>query len=95
MPATVTRLYYVQGKVQGVFFRASAARVARGLGVEGYARNMPDGRVEILAVGSESAVDQLSHWLAKGPPMARVDKVECSSAAYDPATYSPGEFTTA
>jgi len=94
MSVMKTRLCHVHGKVQGVFFRASTARVARDLGVTGYARNLPDGRVEVLAVGEEMAVEQLCSWLGQGPPRARVDKVECELLASVPGGYVPGEFIT-
>jgi len=72
------RRCYVSGRVQGVFFRASTSKQARSLGVSGYARNLPDGRVEVLACGPDAAVQQLCDWLAQGPPGARVSEVTCS-----------------
>lgn len=66
------RRFLVSGKVQGVFFRASTARVAEELGLRGYARNLPDGRVEVLALGSDRALQALAAWLGQGPPLARV-----------------------
>lgn len=66
------RRFLVSGKVQGVFFRASTARVAEELGLRGYARNLPDGRVEVLAVGSATSLQSLASWLRQGPPRARV-----------------------
>lgn len=65
----------VSGQVQGVFFRASAARRARELGVSGHALNLADGTVEVLAIGPPDAVKALSDWLAIGPPAARVASV--------------------
>lgn len=61
--------------MQGVFFRASTGQKANELGVSGYARNLPDGRVEVLSVGERAAVDALTAWLHRGPPSARVDAV--------------------
>ncbi|MBL8197737.1 MAG: acylphosphatase [Chromatiales bacterium] len=75
---TVCRRFMVSGKVQGVFFRASTARVAEQLQLRGWAKNLPDGRVEVLALGDLSAVGQLGQWLQQGPPRARVDAVETS-----------------
>lgn len=69
------RRFLVSGKVQGVFFRASTARVADELGVRGHARNLPDGRVEVLAVGSATALESLASWLRRGPPRATVTEV--------------------
>lgn len=82
---------WVNGRVQGVFFRASTQRQARVLGVTGYARNLPDDSVEVLACGSEAAVTQLREWLWQGPPASRVDAVDCEIAATSP----PPDFTTA
>jgi acylphosphatase len=69
------RRFLVSGKVQGVFFRASTVRVAGELGLRGYARNLPDGRVEVLAVGSATSLQSLASWLEQGPPRARVMEV--------------------
>jgi acylphosphatase len=69
------RLYTIKGRVQGVFFRASTRRVAESLGITGHAINLPDGDVEVLAVGDDEALDQLGEWLQDGPPHARVDAV--------------------
>jgi acylphosphatase len=66
----------VSGKVQGVFFRASTREQALKLGLRGHAKNLPDGRVEVLAEGDASALDALERWLHVGPPMARVETVE-------------------
>jgi acylphosphatase len=75
--------FLVSGKVQGVFFRASTREQAQRLGVRGHARNLPDGRVEVLAVGADDAIRQLEQWLQHGPPSARVDHVERSSTEVD------------
>ncbi len=69
---------FVTGRVQGVFYRATAANRARELGLTGFARNLPDGRVEIVAEGPVSAVDGLIAWCRQGPPMSRVDNVVSS-----------------
>ena len=69
------RRFVVSGKVQGVFFRASTAHVANRLGLRGYARNLDDGCVEVLAVGAPRSVGELAAWLKKGPPSARVTDV--------------------
>lgn len=65
--------FLVEGKVQGVCFRASTRSQALALGLRGFARNLPDGRVEVLAAGDDDAVETLAHWLHHGPPGARVD----------------------
>lgn len=67
--------FHVSGRVQGVFFRASTRQEALRLGLCGYARNLPDGRVEVAASGSVEAVNELERWLWQGPPAARVDDV--------------------
>jgi acylphosphatase len=63
------------GRVQGVFFRASARTRALQLGIAGYAKNLVDGSVEVVASGSQEALDELDGWLHHGPPAARVDRV--------------------
>jgi acylphosphatase len=68
--------FLVTGRVQGVFFRASTAEQAARLGVRGHALNLPDGRVEVLALGPRGVVDELHRWLHGGPPAARVDRVD-------------------
>lgn len=73
-----TRRYLVSGRVQGVSFRAATRHQARALGLAGHARNLPDGRVEVLAQGREEALGQLESWLWRGPPAARVDFVAAS-----------------
>jgi acylphosphatase len=70
------RHLFVSGRVQGVWYRGSCADVARGLGVAGWARNLPDGRVEVVAEGPDEAVQRLVEWCRQGPPAARVAGVE-------------------
>lgn len=67
---------WVSGRVQGVFYRASASQQARALGLLGWVRNLADGRVEILAEGEELAVQAFLRWCEQGPPRARVEGVE-------------------
>lgn len=71
----------VAGRVQGVWYRASAQRQAQALGITGYARNLADGRVEVLACGDASALERLQAWLWQGPPAAEVIDVRCESVA--------------
>jgi acylphosphatase len=66
----------VSGRVQGVFYRATCARLAREAGLAGHVRNLPDGRVEAVFEGPEEGVDRLVAWCRTGPEMARVDEVE-------------------
>lgn len=72
--------FLVSGRVQGVFFRASTREQAMALGLRGHARNLDDGRVEVLAVGDDAAIDSLADWLRHGPPSARVERVERTGA---------------
>lgn len=67
--------FLVGGRVQGVFFRASTREHALRLGLRGYAKNLPDGRVEVLAAGDGAAIDALESWLHAGPPLAQVREV--------------------
>lgn len=67
----------VTGHVQGVFYRASARHEAERRGVSGYARNLTNGSVEVLACGEKGAVEALCAWLAKGPSQANVTNVSC------------------
>ncbi len=66
----------VSGRVQGVWFRDSCREEAERLGVSGWARNLPDGSVEVVAEGGRDAVDGLVAWCRAGPPRARVTDVE-------------------
>ena len=75
------RRFYIEGRVQGVFFRASTQRQAKRLGLTGHAINLPDGRVEVLAAGTEQALDKLQEWLGHGPTGARVDRVQAEDAS--------------
>lgn len=79
--ASTCRRCRVSGRVQGVGYRAFAARRARELGLTGYARNLPDGSVEVLSRGPLAALDTFCDWLRKGPPQAQVTAVECQAAA--------------
>lgn len=76
MANSVAARFLVSGRVQGVHFRASAQAEGERLALRGHARNLPDGRVEVIASGTADAVDAFGRWLAHGPPMARVDRVE-------------------
>jgi acylphosphatase len=67
--------YLVAGRVQGVFFRAATAEAAARLELGGWVRNLPDGSVEVVAVGSEPSLADLARWLWQGPPAARVTSV--------------------
>jgi len=79
----------VRGRVQGVFFRASARDEAGRLGLGGWVRNHPEGTVEVYAVGPEPKLQELLRWLRHGPPSARVEGVDASwgSDASPPAAF--------
>ena len=83
----------VSGQVQGVYFRGSAARVAASLGVTGHARNLADGRVDVLVCGPDEAVERFISWLWEGPSAARVTAVQVESTE-GPAGGPPAQFTT-
>jgi len=68
--------FIICGRVQGVFFRASTRTEATRLGLDGYAKNLADGSVEVLACGDAAALDALHRWLQRGPPAASVRSVE-------------------
>ena len=70
------RQWLVAGIVQGVFFRASTQAEAQRLDLQGYVRNLPDGRVEVVACGPNAALNELRQWLNTGPPRARVDAID-------------------
>ncbi len=78
---TTARTIVVRGRVQGVFFRASVRERAEAVGVAGWARNMPDGSVEVHAEGDAEAVDAVEAFCRSGPPAARVDEVATADTA--------------
>jgi len=67
---------YIHGRVQGVFYRDTMRRVAQSLGLTGWVKNLPDGRVEAVVEGEEEKVERLVSWCHRGPPAAHVSKVE-------------------
>ena len=81
---------FASGRVQGVGYRYFVVREAQRLGVAGSARNLPDGRVEILARGPRPTLEQLAAALRKGPSLGRVDRLELKWGVELPAT---GQFT--
>lgn len=89
----ISKKCLVGGRVQGVFYRATAAQRARELGVRGYAKNLPDGRVEVLAVGDAEIVQSFIEWLWTGSSASKVTSVEASDVALQPHEH-PKAFTT-
>ena len=87
----VCRRFWVSGRVQGVFFRVSTARVAQRLDLTGYAKNLTDGRVEVLACGGPDEVARLEAWLHEGPPASAVTLVSSENADIEaPSAFSTG-----
>jgi acylphosphatase len=84
------RLFRIEGRVQGVWFRESTRRAAAALGITGYAKNLADGSVEVLACGEPAALDRLAEWLKQGPPMAQVTNVDWAFVESE----SPESFVT-
>ena len=77
--------FRIRGKVQGVWFRESTRREAEILGLSGYAANLEDGSVEVVAAGDDAELDKLAAWLRHGPPLARVEQLSSEEIA------NPGE----
>ncbi|BDI22442.1 acylphosphatase [Herbiconiux sp. L3-i23] len=80
---SIARRVIVVGRVQGVGFRYAAVDAAERIGVAGWVRNLPDGRVEAFVEGADDAVEAMLRWLGDGPPSASVDDVTVTEA--DPA----------
>ena len=72
---------FVSGEVQGVFFRSESASRAQELGLGGFVRNLPDGRVEAVFEGDPAAVDSMIEWCHTGPRWAQVKDVEAIEEA--------------
>ena len=72
----IARRFIVKGDVQGVGFRYFALRAARGLGVAGIVRNLPDGSVEAIAEGPADAISSFKRELARGPSHSQVSSVD-------------------
>ncbi len=83
----------VGGRVQGVFYRATAAQRARELGIAGHAKNLPDGRVEVLAIGDAGAVETFVKWLWTGSSASKVTSVEATDVLLREGQH-PNRFTT-
>lgn len=73
---------FVSGLVQGVFFRAKTKNKAKELGLFGWVRNLPDGRVEILAEGEKEKLEKLIEWTKKDPGSAKVESLETAWQEY-------------
>lgn len=75
--------YLISGHVQGVFYRASAQDQAKLLGLTGWTRNLPDGRVEVVAFGEKSHLMEFYCWLKVGPAKATVSDVQYQKISYE------------
>lgn len=73
---------FVSGRVQGVLYRSGARQKARELGITGWAHNLIDGRVELMAEGEKEKVEQFAEWCGQGPPLAKVDGEEVTYETY-------------
>ena len=67
---------HISGRVQGVAYRYSSQQQAISLGLQGWVRNLSDGRVELFAEGESALIEELIQWLHHGPELARVDNIE-------------------
>jgi acylphosphatase len=72
----ICRRSFVTGRVQGVFYRATCVRKAQSMGISGFARNLNDGRVEVLACGEPAAVEGFIAWLWEGSAASKVAAVD-------------------
>ena len=73
---------WITGRVQGVFFRAYAREAAELIGIAGWIRNLPDGRVEAVFEGDADKAEKMIQWCYEGSPMGRVDRVEVLEEVY-------------
>lgn len=89
----VCKKCYVAGRVQGVFYRGTAQRRAHELAIRGYARNLPDGRVEVLACGEDTAVQTFVSWLWTGSSASKVTAVEVTDLPPDSVSMPTGFHT--
>lgn len=80
---------YVSGRVQGVFFRATVESIAKQFRLKGYVKNLPDGRVEIVAEGEKQALEHLINWARRGTRLAKIEEVE---ATWQEPTGEFGDF---
>ena len=73
----------IKGKVQGVFYRATAKDVADLTGVKGWVRNLPDNNVEITATAPEDILQKFINWCKQGPPKATVEDVIVEELSFE------------
>lgn len=92
--AVICKRCFVAGRVQGVFYRGTAQRRARELAIRGYARNLADGRVEVVACGEDAAVQTFVSWLWTGSSASQVTSVEVFDLPPDTVAASAGFQTS-
>ena len=80
---------FISGRVQGVWYRASMSNEGARIGLNGWVRNLDDGRVEAVVEGSGDDIQEMIAWCRKGPPMARVDDIAVED---EPATGNEPPF---
>jgi acylphosphatase len=73
---------WISGRVQGVFYRDNTRKWAESMGLAGWVRNLPDGRVEVLVEGEKDTIERLEGLLKKGPPLSRVEAVRTEWEEY-------------
>lgn len=78
----IGRRWLISGKVQGVWFRASTKKEAVRLNISGWARNLKDGNVEVIAFGNDDALSELGMWLEHGPELADVINIKQEDIAW-------------
>lgn len=78
----ICKRFIVSGRVQGVWRRAATQQKAVSLDITGHAKNLPDGRVEVLACGADDSVAELEQWLWQGPSQAEVEGVNGRAVEY-------------
>ncbi|MDF2152238.1 acylphosphatase [Vibrio sp. CAU 1672] len=76
--------FLVKGYVQGVGFRYHTSHQGLKLGLTGYAKNLNDGDVEVMACGNPDKIEEFAQWLAEGPRTANVESVIRARASYKP-----------
>jgi len=82
---TVAKHLFIDGRVQGVYYRATTQKQAQEMGLKGWVRNLPDGRVEAWLQGEPEVVSRMVIWCYDGPPWARVDSIDTEDVAPDEA----------
>lgn len=92
MNAAIVQIHvWIEGRVQGVGYRASTHHQANQRNIKGWVRNVPNGEVEAVFVGRQDAVDSMLQWCRSGPPAAHVTNIRVQSES--PETYSDFRVT--